>query len=187
MSDGSARVTIRPATAADHPSIADIHVLSWQTAYRGILPDAQLDGSIPAALRAVWDAAPSADDLLLVAEVDRRGAAELAGFLAIRCGPDALIDNLHVRPEHRARGVGGALIGAGARELRRRGVRAAHLWVFAGNDRAARLYRRLGGVATETRDKDIFGTPVPSVRLQWSDLSELEPRAAADAQPGPGS
>ena len=36
-------LTIRQATASDVPSIAEIHVRSWQAAYRGILANDLLD------------------------------------------------------------------------------------------------------------------------------------------------
>src|ERR1022692_4072592 len=39
----AAGFTIRPATLADAPAVADIHVTAWQSAYRGILPDKYLD------------------------------------------------------------------------------------------------------------------------------------------------
>jgi len=37
-------LTIRPATAADAPAIAHIHVASWREAYAGIVPTAYLEG-----------------------------------------------------------------------------------------------------------------------------------------------
>src|SRR5581483_6414909 len=35
--------TVRPAVPADAAAMARVHVDSWQTTYRGILPDAALD------------------------------------------------------------------------------------------------------------------------------------------------
>jgi hypothetical protein len=35
---------IRPARMQDAPEIAVVHVRSWQDAYRGLLPQAYLDG-----------------------------------------------------------------------------------------------------------------------------------------------
>ena len=39
---------VRPGTVADAYAIADVHVRSWQAAYRGIVDDAVLDGLNPA-------------------------------------------------------------------------------------------------------------------------------------------
>lgn len=38
---------IRPTRMQDAPEIAVVHVLSWQAAYRGLLPQAYLDGLDP--------------------------------------------------------------------------------------------------------------------------------------------
>ncbi|HEX2130330.1 MAG TPA: GNAT family N-acetyltransferase [Actinophytocola sp.] len=55
-----------------------------------------------------------------------------------------LLTHLEVHADHRARGMGSALIEAAERELVRRGHAAVALAVEVTNDRAARLYRRLG-------------------------------------------
>lgn len=59
-------------------------------------------------------------------------------------GFDAFVDELFVEDESRGRGVGGRAIEFLVEECRRRGVRALHLEVERGNDRAARLYGRHG-------------------------------------------
>ncbi|MER6578988.1 hypothetical protein [Nonomuraea sp. NPDC001023] len=46
---------IRKATPADAQAIAEIHVRSWQAAYRGLLPQDHLDGLDPAARRPGWE------------------------------------------------------------------------------------------------------------------------------------
>src|ERR1700759_342461 len=42
------RTVIRAARAADAAQIALVHVRSWQSAYRGLMPQAYLDGLDPA-------------------------------------------------------------------------------------------------------------------------------------------
>ena len=37
-------ITIRPATAADAAQIARVRVDCWRSTYRGLVPDAYLDG-----------------------------------------------------------------------------------------------------------------------------------------------
>src|SRR5687767_3602644 len=37
------RMKIRPALPSDARAIADVHVRTWQSTYRGIVPDAYLD------------------------------------------------------------------------------------------------------------------------------------------------
>ena len=40
-------VILRPATADDALAVAGVHVRSWQTAYRGLLPTLTSTGSAP--------------------------------------------------------------------------------------------------------------------------------------------
>jgi hypothetical protein len=49
-------VSFRSGTAADDESIAELHTASWRGAYRGILPDAFLDGEIAEERRGFWKA-----------------------------------------------------------------------------------------------------------------------------------
>ncbi|WP_157605345.1 hypothetical protein [Schlesneria paludicola] len=47
-------MNVRRATAADAESIALVHVLSWQHAYRGIVPDSVLNHLSVEARRTTW-------------------------------------------------------------------------------------------------------------------------------------
>lgn len=47
-------LTIRRATPADARSIAELHVHSWQWAYRGLLPDAFLLNKQTSPAEALW-------------------------------------------------------------------------------------------------------------------------------------
>jgi len=60
-----------------------------------------------------------------------------------------------------------------AKELIKKGHKTAYLWVFESNDRAIRLYERLGGTQKEKADKNIFGHPVPSRKIEWDDIAEI--------------
>jgi ribosomal protein S18 acetylase RimI-like enzyme len=66
------------------------------------------------------------------------------GYSLERGGRDSFIDELYVRPEQRGRGLGAHAIGTAEAAARRLGVRAVHLEVDTGNDRARRLYERSG-------------------------------------------
>jgi len=108
------------------------------------------------------------EDLVLVA-----GEDSPVGFAAVWCRPTPFIDNLHVKPSHRSKKIGSALMKAVAKELIKKGHKTAYLWVFESNDRAIRLYERLGGTQKEKADKNIFGHPVPSRKIEWDDIAEI--------------
>ena len=59
-------------------------------------------------------------------------------------GEAALFEDLVVRPEHRGRGIGAALLGFVIGEARKAGVRRITLLTDAENERAQALYRKLG-------------------------------------------
>ena len=64
-----AGIEIRRATPADAPGIAQVRVDSWRTTYRGLIPDAYLDGMQVDASIALWDrvltAAPNATSVFV--------------------------------------------------------------------------------------------------------------------------
>lgn len=66
------------------------------------------------------------------------------GFSVEFGGRDAFVDEIYVRPSARGRGVGRSLLEEMIGHCRLEGIRALHLEVDAGNDRAAALYERLG-------------------------------------------
>jgi ribosomal protein S18 acetylase RimI-like enzyme len=144
--------SIRAATPADAPALADLQVWAWQWAYRGQLPDAVLDG-LPADLdrrAAFWResfATPASDRRTWLVEV----AGRLVGFADT--GPcrdadappaTAELNAIYLDPAAIGLGIGRALLAHAMDDLRQRGYRAATLWVLATNARARRFYTAAG-------------------------------------------
>ena len=160
---------IKAATTADFSSIASLHIRSWQNAYAGILPESFLGGPLERAFTRYWRHVDmQTEDVVLVAEKEG-----LCGFIAVWCRPKPYIDNLHVKPSLRSKSIGTALLKSAAEELLARGHKTAYLWVFERNHKAARFYKRMGGVITKKAPQDIFGYSIPSLRIEWSDLSAI--------------
>ena len=106
MSD---EIVMRDATVQDANAVTALHVASWRSAYRGVLPDAYLDGDVETERAAHWRKTLSAlgpEDFVLLAE----NGPVLQGFISIyrnkEPGFDAYLDNLHVRPGLRGGGLG---------------------------------------------------------------------------------
>ncbi len=143
--------------------------MSWREAYRGILPASYLENDVGDDLARQWrNQTVGDDDVMLVAE-----DPDIIGFIAVWCRPDPFIDNLHVLPEHRSKGLGQQLMGHAAQELGCRGHKIAHLWVLEDNRRARAFYERLGGQEVETKTKPIFGHDLLHVKIMWNDLALL--------------
>lgn len=157
---------IREATGADASGIARVHVLSWQSAYRGLMPQAILD-SLDIEERTAgwkrWFAEQPADATALVAQQD----SEIVGWAT--CGnardDDPIVSGelhgIYVLPAVYSTGVGHELIAAVEQRLHQAGHEAAYLWVLEGNDRAANFYeqhgwRADGGIKIEERPEATF-------------------------------
>jgi len=175
---------LRDATPADLERIAALHLASWRTAYRGVLPDAYLDGPAAAEGLAHWQAVLpglAAPDFVLLAEEGHR----LAGFVSAHLrghvrghrrddtAGEAEIAHLHVDPVRRGAGIGRRLLGAAAGRMIASGCRRLSLWVFDDNRAALGFYRSLGGRAIERGADDFLDPPVPHTRLAWDDLPAL--------------
>lgn len=174
---------IRRATAADADAIAAVHAASWRDAYRDVMPADYLRDQALADLTRHWrETEYRPEDVILVAE--RAGA--VIGFIAIYRGPEhgpiPYLDNLHVHPEQRSGGIGAQLMAAAAEALQALGETGVYLWLVQGNAAAQRFYERLGGVATERSAKEVFGVPIKTLKIAWSDLGAIT-RAASSPCP----
>lgn len=164
---------LRTARAGDAAAIAEIHVASWQDAYRGVLPDAFLDSELEGRLHAHW-AGLFAGRRPPGAVILATAGGTAAGFAAAwREGANAHIDNLHVRPGLRRAGIGRALLGFTALRLMQMGADTADLWVLAANRDALRFYARLGGAVVQQQDRPTQGQVVPQCRVAWADIQVL--------------
>lgn len=160
---------IRPATQSDLQDIAAINIESWKDVYADEIPAEFMIGQIDRVLAQHWSEIEIQNkDIVLVAETD-----SLIGFAAVWCRPIPFIDNLHVRPSHRSKKVGSALMTAVAKILIKKEHKTAFLWVFESNKMAIRFYERLGGTQKEHALKNIFGHEVLCRKIEWNDLSKI--------------
>ncbi|MGD8393215.1 MAG: GNAT family N-acetyltransferase [Desulfobacterales bacterium] len=160
---------VRSIRRSDLPHIAAVQTESWRDSYADAFPDAYLANQLAEDLERHWhEMHIQLDDIILVAEENG-----IIGFIAVWCRPEPYIDNLHVKPSHRSKGIGSKLMTSAARQMIQQGHQTAYLWVVESNEKAIRLYERLGGVLTEQALKNLFGHQVPSVKIVWSDISTL--------------
>jgi ribosomal protein S18 acetylase RimI-like enzyme len=172
-------MVFRDAGFSDCDAVARLHALSWRSAYRGILAQDFLDKSVDDDRLRVWrsrlSAAPSERQLVRVAVTE----AQLVGFVCVFLDEDArwgaLVDNLHVHPELKGRGIGRRLMAQAASwVIDRRPASALHLWVFEDNHSAKGFYERLGGTAVErVVDAAADGNDIPAVRYVWKSPAQL--------------
>jgi GNAT superfamily N-acetyltransferase len=172
-------ITFRKATESDVKEIASLHTESWRDAYRIILPDSYLDCQLAEERANFWRSRFSSLDphrfLVVLGEMP----GELVGFACVLLDRDppwgACLDNLHVSPRWRSRGMGRQLLGRAAQWVRATEPGwPIHLWVFEANAGARRFYDALGGEIVEYRKMKVQnGIEITSLRYIWRDLQEL--------------
>ena len=152
---------------------------TWRAAYRGIVPDAHLDGLSYDESERLWqDAIASGDGCVFVAE----NGSDIFGFASggsrerfsreLR-GYGGELHTVYVLPSHKRTGAGRRLVGAVARYLTARRVNSMLLWVFADNQAARGFYESLGGTVVAEDGFEIGGAWLSEVAYGWKDLDAL--------------
>src|SRR5688572_22717329 len=113
---GTACYLIRKASECDATRIARIHVKTWQAAYRGLVPDAYLDGLDPVQRAVAWKGLIGAPDELVLVAVH---GSRIVGFCSLLPSRDAAappeiaeIASLYVEPHEWRCGAGRSLMAA---------------------------------------------------------------------------
>jgi ribosomal protein S18 acetylase RimI-like enzyme len=143
-------VGVREARRGDELPIAELHVRSWQEAYRELMPADFLAELDPRDRAARYDFEGGEEAPTTVVAVVLGGAEEVVGFVSF--GPSRDADTvglgevyaLYVDPHRHQGGVGRTLMADARRRLGEAGLSEAILWVLDGNDRARSFYEREG-------------------------------------------
>jgi ribosomal protein S18 acetylase RimI-like enzyme len=169
---------IRTARQSDAESVAQLHAASWRIAYRGMLSDAYLDGPIDAERSELWRgrfARPERNQFIVVAE----SQGKVMGFACAYGGQDpqwgTFIDNLHVAPEHKRKGIGARLMERLASwSGQSHPGRGLFLWVLESNTEARKFYERVGA---QVAGSDVWtppdGSALPKLRMAWRSAEAL--------------
>lgn len=172
---GDDDLTVRRASLEDVISIARVHVWSWQSAYRGLLPQNYLNRLTPAQRVPMWERIVRDADWprsgTIVAEVH----GSIVGFVHVMPTRDSdrdpasvgEITSIYVLPTHWRHGIGRHLMDAAINSMTVAGFQQATLWVLADNIGARHFYNterwHPGG---EVRQEEIGDVPVTEVRYQ---------------------
>ncbi|HUA79660.1 MAG TPA: GNAT family N-acetyltransferase [Dyella sp.] len=164
---------IRHAQPDDALAIARVHVRAWQVGYRHLLPGDYLV-QLRAEERARHYDFANQDKLrpkTLVAIEDGaiRGFATTAPSYDADTHDCGELCALYVDPDCWGHGLGSALLSAARQHLTEQGYRDAVLWLLAGNDRAARIYRADAWAPDgQARTECIWGITVDEIRYRRS-------------------
>lgn len=165
---------IRMATQEDAASVARVQVETWKTAYRGIVPDAYLDGLDTERRTIAWGEHLKSPARILVAEQH----GEVVGFVS--GGPihesidgyDAELYAIYLLQTAQRMGIGTTLVIELARRLVHDGFQSMAVWTFEANV-ACRFYERLGAVRVGSKAREIGGASLPLAAYGWQNLQSM--------------
>lgn len=171
-------VTLKTAVYADYKSLARLHAQNWRDTYRGILSDFFLDNKLEQYMTDTWQKklrSPTAKQITTIALSEDK----IAGFSCLVLDDDetygSMLDNLHIAHDQQNKGIGKMLIQHCAGIIC--DLAADHrmwLWVYAQNQHAIAVYKRLGGSHTQTVEKETAeGTRALVYRYTWADVCKL--------------
>jgi ribosomal protein S18 acetylase RimI-like enzyme len=173
----------RRAVVADAAGIALVHVDTWRSTYRGIVPDERLSNLSYERSQRMWEKILSDPKGTMIVAEDVPG--HVAGFA--NCGPardnsnfDGELYAIYVLQSVQGRGVGKMLVLSAARELRARGFDSMLVWVLAQNP-FKRFYERLGGEQVGSKDIVIGGKTLKELGYGWRSLDSLIARLEDNA------
>ncbi len=190
-----ANMLIRKALPSDAAGITRVHIDSWRTTYRGLVPDEYLDGLSCERGVANWDSllrnpaegcsvfvveGPSGNIVGFASAGPARPATAAAtsgseappGYPPGHAPHEGEIYAIYLLVEHQRRGLGSRLLQAAAAELSAQRMRSMIIWVLAGNP-SRLFYEALGGREVGRQDIVIGGVVLEEIAYRWPDLGAL--------------
>ena len=165
------RFAVREAVEGDAEGIARAHTESWQTSYRGILPDTVLD-RIDVGQRAETRRKILRDTSIyqLVAYDITHG--DVVGFCD--AGPSrrhvpypAEVYAIYMVQHAKRHGLGQAMFEHVQRWFTARGWTSMIVWVLENNHHARGFYEAMGGRVSTSLQSRVGGVPVTEVAYVW--------------------
>jgi ribosomal protein S18 acetylase RimI-like enzyme len=168
---------VRPAELGDAAAIARVHVATWRSAYRGLLPDAFLDTLSEARYEERWQRSLANHGARVYVAEDQQEIVAFASGGRERAGEQGYKGELYaiyVLEEAQGRGHGRGLVRAIVGGLRELGLADMIVWVLRDNARARRFYERLGGVYVRSQPITIGTSLLEEVSYGWRSLDDVK-------------
>ncbi|WP_230405247.1 GNAT family N-acetyltransferase [Undibacterium rugosum] len=174
-------VSLRRATVGDAEAIAAVRVESWQTTYRGMIPDSYLDEMRVEDSFLHWktvlEALPTAGDraCVYVAESEGHIIGFASGMLLERAkhGFSAELSAVYLRPAWQRSGIGRRMVQKVARTLQAQGAQNLLVWLISGNNVARNFCEELGAEFILEQEFSWDGVDLKESGYGWRDLSVL--------------
>lgn len=170
-------MSVRAAHPAEAAEIARVHVASFRSAHRSMLPDEFLDALSVESREEMWRRmlTERAETHFLFVALD---GEQIIGFAAggphtgdqpgnPPSGYAGKIYTIYLLPEAQGQGTGRELLECILAEFRRREQSPVFLWVLKDNMQARGFYEHMGGELVEEKQEDFAGQPTTQVAYAW--------------------
>lgn len=170
---------IREASVDDSAAIAQVHVDSWRTAYKGIISSdflAKLDVGARMANWTRFFEQPNRSSIVYVAVNDD---GSLVGFVSggatrnPEYAYEAELYAIYLLSGYQGQGIGTKLVGEMVHYFRRNGYLSFLLWVLEKNS-AFDFYKRLGGVVFDRKELPIGEEKFVELAVGWDSLGHFK-------------
>jgi len=172
-------VRIRRGVIEDAKAASKAHADTWRVSYRGLVPDALLDGLRDDRWESGWRRGFDNLDPTRVVHVAEVGGTIVGLVGGGRARPGAPPSHpgevyaLYVRPEHQGKGIGRALLRVTAQALVERGLVPIVIWTLFNNPRSRGFYEALGGVVIAQKREPFDGHELHEIAYGWRDATLL--------------
>lgn len=177
-------MVVREAIYSDVSAMARVHVDTWRTTYRGIVPDKLLAYLSYEKRENGWhqvlDNAPKDGNFTYVAENE---SGQLVGFAnggVERAGDPVYqgeLSAIYVLKSHQQKGIGRELVRAVTQRLGWMEIHSLLVWVLADNP-ACRFYETLGGQKVYEKEIERGGAKLIEIAYGWTDTANLQRHSA---------
>lgn len=169
---------IRRARLEDAREIAEVHVKSWQQAYKGIINEEYLSNLKVEDREKMWKSGLSSprEDAPVYVAVNDVGA--IVGFASFgierehKQPMDGELYAIYLLNENRRNGIGTMLLRAGIEDLINHNFRTVLVWVLAENP-SRKFYEHLIPNKVETKIIQIGNDSYEEVAYKWEDINVL--------------
>lgn len=172
---------IREASFPDAPGIARVHVNTWRSAYRGIVPESILNELSYEQKERQWRETFRGTRHQEFVYVVENEARQIVGFAS---GGPALskkgslyrgeLFTIYILDAYQQQGLGHRLFFQVVERLLTLELTSMLIWVLAENP-ARRFYESLGGKRVKTSSYEIKGIYLKQIAYGWPDITRLVP------------
>lgn len=163
-------IDVRPAEASDARGISEVHRMSWEYAYSGLIPHKALMKMLERRGEGWWRKATRGPATLMVIDVGGQivGYATMGLNRARTLPCEGEIYEIYLRPEYQGIGLGYVLFGEARRFLKSLGCEGLVVWCLEESVNASQFFRSNGGVDAIEGMEDFDGVSLKKLGFIWS-------------------